>query len=439
MIINLYPGTAAGTITANASKSAMQRACAAALLRRGTTRIANPGKSNDDLAALGIIKAMGAMVENDALTGDLIVQGVKQPFQQLADGETGEVNCGESGLSIRMFTPIAALANHPVIIRGEGSLCTRPMHFFEEVLPQLNVNVQSNNGVVPLRVQGPLLPKDIVVDGSLSSQFLTGLLMAYAAANATKVCITVNDLKSKPYIDLTLQLMQQFGLKVPANNHYQRFEFGDHASDTSDDAIRYTVEGDWSGAAFLLVAGAISKEVLVKNIFNTSRQADKKIIDALLDAGAEVSVTDDQVMVKRSRLDAFSFDATDCPDLFPPLVALAAHCKGVTTIRGLRRLKHKESDRGATLKEEFDKLGVHISLDDDVMQVFGTSEIRVRNFKLNSHHDHRIAMAVAIASIGADFPVQICNAEAVNKSYPDFWNHLQSLGITLSEEHSVNV
>jgi 3-phosphoshikimate 1-carboxyvinyltransferase len=431
MIVYIQPGKAEGTLTANASKSAMQRACAAALLKQGSTVIRNPGNSNDDLAALSIIQEMGALVEPDDSNNSIKITGCSEVF---ASPGTHQIHCGESGLSIRMFTPIAALAKTAVTINGEGSLTVRPMHFFEEVLPQLGVEVHSNDGKVPMEVNGPLVPKDITVDGSLSSQSLTGLLMAYAAAKANGVTITVNDLKSKPYIDLTLQVMKQFGLKTPVNHHYKQFVFTDQSNETSATQPVYTVEGDWSGAAFLLVAGAVSKHVRVEGIHNTSRQADKKIIDAILDAGANLHVEDDAVEVSRKTLEAFQFDATDCPDLFPPLVALAANCTGVTEIRGLRRLKHKESDRGATLQEEFAKLGVRIDLKDDVMLVYGTGQILVKNFTLNSHHDHRIAMAVAIAAINADFPVSIRNADAVNKSYPDFWKHLSALGISVQME-----
>ena len=436
MIVGIQPGRIAGSIVANASKSAMQRACAAALLKVGQTKIINPGNSNDDIAALGIIKAMGASISADPSHSDITIEGVTIPFVNTATS-AATIHCGESGLSIRMFTPLAALASQPITITGEGSLAVRPMQFFAEVLPQLGVEVNTNEGKVPMQVKGPLVPKDITVDGSLSSQFLTGLLMAYAAANATNVTITVTDLKSKPYIDLTLQVMQEFGLKTPFNHQYKSFEFREQSASELLGTPSFVVEGDWSGAAFLLVAGAVSNEIEVKGIYNISKQADKKIIDAILDAGAQVTVLNDRVLVKKEKLEAFKFDATDCPDLFPPLVALAANCQGTTRIKGLRRLKHKESDRGVTLQEEFAKLGIIIELKDDVMLVHGSSSIRVNNFHLNSHHDHRIAMAGAIAAINADFPVNIRNAEAVNKSYPDFWKHLSALGIKVSYESIV--
>jgi 3-phosphoshikimate 1-carboxyvinyltransferase len=424
---HIQPGKVHGALHANASKSAMQRACAAALLAKGTTIIQNPGKSNDDKAALEIIRNLGATIEIlDDYSLSISSEGVK-PI-------TNAIHCGESGLSIRMFTPIAALANVPVEITGEGSLTVRPMDFFDVVLPKLGVSIKSNAGRLPMTVHGPLQPADIEVDGSLSSQFLTGLLMAYAAADAKGVSLHVKDLKSRPYIDLTLQLMQSFGFPVPENKNYESFYFpGSDISNGSGLTRNYTVEGDWSGAAFLLVAGAIAGgEVRVNGIFHQSRQADKRIVDALLSAGAHLHVGEDYVSVRHSFLQGFNFDATDCPDLFPPLVALASMCKGPTTIHGLKRLKHKESDRGVTLKEEFDKLNVEVKLEGDIMTVMGTGKVQVMNQKLNSHHDHRIAMAVAVAALCADLDVEIRNADAVNKSYPDFWGHLAALGAKVS-------
>lgn len=429
MQVTIQPGKVSGTIQANASKSAMQRACAAALLRQGETVIHNPGISNDDKAALDIIQKLGATIHyNDNGTITISSKGVAPA--------NPSISCGESGLSIRMFTPIASLSRQQIVITGEGSLTTRPMDFFDEVMPKLGVAIHSNNGKLPLQIQGPLVPSDITIDGSLSSQFLTGLLMAYGSTElpaSTAVVITVTNLKSKPYIDLTLEIMKAFDLNVPENRNYEQFVFT--ASNKSREPGRmthnFTVEGDWSGAAFLLVAGAVAGEVTVNGILNTSRQADKKIIDAILDAGANVTVADSYVAIRKDQLKPFVFDATDCPDLFPPLVALAANCKGVTRIHGLKRLKHKESDRGVTLKEEFSKLGVEVELNDDIMLVHGTNHLKVLNHTLNSHHDHRIAMAGVVAALNADFELHIRNAEAINKSYPEFYRHMQHLGVQI--------
>jgi len=430
MIAIIHPTKIQGTLLANASKSSMQRACAAALLHKGTTRIVNPGNSFDDSAAIDMIQKLGALVVSNA-DGSLTItsNGVAPVSNQL--------NCGESGLGIRMFTPIAALSNQQLTINGSGSLLTRPMHFFDEVLPQLKVGVQSNNGFLPIEITGPLKPSDITIDGSLSSQFLTGLLMAYGAAEPDGVTIKVNDLKSKPYIDLTLKVMEAFGIVV-RNNNYDSFGFYAADQKAKKTSIEYQVEGDWSGAAFLLVAGAVAGSITVKGLDVFSTQADKAILQALSEAGAGLSVQEHQIEVRTLPLKAFHFNATDCPDLFPPLVALAAFCEGTTVIEGVHRLAHKESNRGITLQKEFGKLGVEIKLQDNLMLITGlrngSALAEIKAERVHSNHDHRIAMATAIAALKANGPVQIECAEAINKSYPSFYNHLQQLGVHVITE-----
>jgi 3-phosphoshikimate 1-carboxyvinyltransferase len=423
MNVTISPSAVNGIIQAPTSKSSMQRACAATLLTKGRSIIKNPGFSNDDKAAMDVIQKLGAKITVDSSQLTVDSEGVSPSLL--------EINTGESGLGVRMFTPIAALSEKEILISGHGSLMERPMNFFDEILPKLGVKVESNNGKLPMKIKGPLKPSTIEIDGSLSSQFLTGLLMAFSAADAKDVSIKVNNLKSRPYVDLTLHVMKEFGMKVPQNKNYEEFYFANTTVNCHLSSVNYTVEGDWSGGAFLLVAAAVAGDVTVNGLQNISTQADKKIIDALLDAGADVTVSNDSIHIKKNKLEGFSFDATDCPDLFPPLVALAANCKGITKIRGLKRLKHKESDRGVTLKEEFDKLSTQIDLNDDEMLVYGNGGVFVKNHTLNSHNDHRIAMAVAVACLNADFDVEIRNAEAVNKSYPEFYHHLEKLGVKL--------
>jgi len=428
MKVTIQPSTLSGNILAAASKSSMQRACAAALVSKGTSIVHNPGHSNDDKAALDIIKRLGAEWKIDGEELSVTSDGVKPVAT--------EINCGESGLSIRMFTPLVALSEKEITINGEGSLLTRPMDFFDEILPKLGVSIQSSNGKLPLKIKGPLVPKNIEIDGSLSSQFLTGLLMAYAASDAKDVSIKVNNLKSKPYVDLTLDVMKQFGLKLPENRNYAEFHFSSEpAHDSRPDSYRettheYTVEGDWSGGAFLLVAGVIAGSITVRGLDLMSTQADKAIVDALMKANASIAMDTKGIKLHAGEMNAFDFDATDCPDLFPPLVALASYCKGKTTIRGVSRLAHKESNRGLTLQEEFGKMGVKIELLDDVMIVHGGNE--VKGATVHSRHDHRIAMACAVAALKAKGETTIEEAQAVKKSYPDFYEHLQKLGATLS-------
>ncbi len=431
MRATVYPNTLRGEQVAPASKSSMQRACAAALLHRGTTRILNPGHSNDDLAAIDVIQKLGAIVKTEDTSIDKInstsiivhSNGV-QPI-----GDT--MNCGESGLGIRMFTPIAALSDQSITVEGIGSLLKRPMHFFDTIFPKLGIEIQSQAGYLPIQIKGPLKPANIEVDGSLSSQFLTGLLMAFAATENTNAVIEVQGLKSKPYIDLTLSVLNTFGWKVQ-HQDYKRFEFLAHPP--LADHIDYTVEGDWSGAAFLLVAGAIAGPIVVKGVQLNSTQADKAVIQALKDAGASIDINENAIQIGPAKdkagvvgsLKAFEFDATHCPDLFPPLVALAAVCNGVTILHGVSRLAHKESDRGLTLQKEFAKLGIRIELNQDRMMVYGGTGIK--GAEVFSQHDHRIAMACGVAALCADGPITITDAEAVNKSYTDFFKHLQHLG-----------
>ena len=443
MKVTIQPSTLSGNIFAPASKSSMQRACAAALIRNGESIIHNPGISNDDKAALNIIQQLGAevIINNEELR---IKSSGVNPV--ISTSEYASINCGESGLSIRMFTPIAALSNQKIFIQGEGSLLRRPMDFFDEILPQLSVDIKSNSGKLPLEITGPLRPENIEIDGSLSSQFLTGLLMAFSASlNPSKggtldpnfqrgsITLTVKNLKSKPYIDLTLEVMKQFGLNVPVNNNYESFEFYKSEITNQQSPIKYTVEGDWSGAAFLLVAGAIAGNIVVKGLNVQSTQADKKILEALSDCGCTLSVRDNEIEVANSPLGArgkaFHFNATDCPDLFPPLVALASYCEGTTVIEGVSRLAYKESNRGLTLQEEFGKMGVEIILQDDLMLIKGGNGVKGAN--VHSRHDHRIAMACAVAALKAEDIVTIEEAEAINKSYPNFYEHLKKLGAAI--------
>jgi 3-phosphoshikimate 1-carboxyvinyltransferase len=437
MLTVIQPSELSGIIQAPASKSSMQRACAAALLNMGETIIRNPGYSNDDKAALGVIGALGAGITTRADGSLRVASGGVDPGVR-------SVNCGESGLGIRMFAPIMALSNQAITVNGEGSLLSRPMDFFDEIFPRLGIRVVSNKGKLPLQIQGPLQPCAIEIDGSLSSQFLTGLLFAFAAAGAKDISIRVNNLKSKPYIDLTLQVMKHFGWEVE-NRNYTEFYFPPTTHHSPLTTRDYTVEGDWSGGAFLLVAGAIAGKITVRGLDADSTQADKAILWALRDCGADVAVRMGEIEIGPAggdangvvmggpALKAFRFDATDCPDLFPPLVALASFCKGTTMIAGVNRLAHKESNRGLTLQEEFGKMGVTITLDGDRMSIRGGET--VSGAGVHSHHDHRIAMACAVTGLRADGVTVIEEAQAINKSYPDFYAHLQKLGagITIGE------
>ncbi len=421
MLLTITPSPVFGKIKVPPSKSSMQRACAAALITPGTTVIDNFGHSNDEKAAINIITKLGAVI--NMTSNKMAITSNDYIFRSQFPEKNVIVNVGESGLSMRMFAPIAGLFNYDIIFTGEGSILKRPMNFFDEILPLLDVEVYSNDGKLPVTLHGPLHPKNITVDGSLSSQFLTGLLFAFAKSCTKPVSITVKDLSSRPYIDLTISVLKDFGFRID-NRNYEVFTVHPRKPLPAH-SIKYTVEGDWSNAAFLLVAGAVAGGVTIKGADLNSSQGDKNIMEALYDCGAEVNIHEQEITVNKNILKAFDFDATHCPDLFPPLVALAGYCEGETTIKGVNRLLYKESNRAIALRDEFKKMNVEVELDGDLMTIHGGKV--VTGAKISSHNDHRIAMATAVAALGAKGNTIIKDAEAINKSYPDFYKDLKSI------------
>jgi 3-phosphoshikimate 1-carboxyvinyltransferase len=299
----------------------------------------------------------------------------------------------------------------------------------DEALGQFGVMCQTTDGFLPLTVKGPLKGGKCEIDGSVSSQLLTGLLMALPVLPEDSE-IKVRNLKSRPYIDMTLQILKDFGIvihnddyslfRIPGNQKYKPHE--------------YIVEGDWSGGAFLLVAGAINCELTVTGLQQSSRQSDIAIINALKEAGAKLTVDDDIITISTSKLKSFSFDATHAPDLFPPLAALASYCEGVSTIKGVSRLKHKESNRADAISQEFGKIGIEVEIEGDIMRIKGGQPT---GGKVESHEDHRIAMAMAVTAIKASGSVFIKDSQSVGKSYPGFFDDMRSLGCIVHELNKI--
>ena len=408
-----------GITTVPMSKSITQRLFAAALLHKGITNINTWGDlSNDEQAALGIIRQSGAAVEDTYATYVVKSNGIAPV--------TDTINCGESGLAARLFIPVLALSDRAINITGEGSLTSRPMDTITELLPQLGVSVTSTNGKLPIQLKGPLQPKDITIDGSISSQFLTGLLFAYAFSVTEPTTITVDNLNSKPYVDLTVQVLEQFGADI-VNHNYTQFMI--NPRNVPGNEINVSAEPDWSSAAPILVAGAISGKVTIFNNLNPiSLQADRRISDVLQLAGASVHISGNTTTaLKPSALKAFNYDVTQCPDLFPSLAVMAAVCEGESTIQGIHRLTHKESDRLVSTTAMLLKLGVEYCVNDDTLHITGKPTLK--SCTIDSYNDHRIVMAAAVAALRADGPVTIEGAEAVNKSFPSFFNTLTSLGV----------
>ena len=407
-------GSVKGIITPPSSKSYAQRAIALALLAEGRTVLRNIEFCKDTRSALKCIEALGAKVEFlDEST--LAIEGGFNP-------KSDTLYVGESGLATRLFTPIASLNRTPITIQGEGTLRYRPMTMMIEPLRQLGVTVRDGGGFLPIEVQGPIHGGEVDVDGSVSSQFITGLLLALPLAEEDTT-LHVDSPVSTPYIDMTIDTASRFGIKIMQNK-------GDYTQFFIEGAQKYTaadiaIEGDWSGASTMLVAGAIAGEVTVKNISTLSKQADTAICHALERAGAGIIIEQDSITVSKRPLRAFEFDATNCPDLFPALAALAAAAEGESRIIGTDRLRHKESDRAETIRQEYEKLGIEVDIsEDNVMKICGGEIHPATTF---SHDDHRIAMSLAVSALRCNGEVKIENAECVEKSYPTFFEDLESI------------
>ncbi len=401
-----------GSLKAPSSKSAMQRILAGTLLANGSSEILSPSFCDDSLAVIEIIKGLGAEVK----IGDdrVLVKGGFNPH-------TEEIFCGESGLATRMFTPIAALHNKPVRITGKGSILSRPVDMVVKPLTEMNVAVESTGGFLPVMVKGPLKGGSIIADGSVSSQFITGLLMALPVVGTDSI-LTVENLVSKPYIDLTVSLLSEFGIEI-VNNGYRSFKIPGQQKYRSGS---YNVEGDWSGAAFIMVMGALSGPVEIFGLNLASTQADKSIYYALSLAGAKIRQASSSIIVSAGRLKGFEFDVSDCPDLAPPLAVLALACKGKTVLRGTRRLLAKESNRSKALHETLSALGANITTGENTIEIEGGIELK--GGSVNSFNDHRIAMANTVAALLCREPVIIEEMESINKSYPGFINDFVNLG-----------
>ena len=407
-------GSIRGTIAPPSSKSYAQRAIALALLAEGRSILRNIEFCKDTRSALKCIEALGAKVEYiDDST--IAIEGGLKP-------QSNTLNVGESGLATRLFTPIASLNPTPITIEGEGTLLYRPMTMMIEPLRQLGVQVRDGGGFLPIEVQGPMHGGDITVDGSVSSQFITGLLLALPLAQEDTT-LHVTSPVSTPYIDMTIETARLFGVEIMHND-------GDYTQFFIEGRQQYTpadiaIEGDWSGAATLLVAGAIAGEVTVKNISTLSKQADTAICHALERAGAGLIIEQDSITVSKRKLRGFEFDATNAPDLFPALAALAAAAEGESVIIGTDRLRHKESDRAETICHEYEKLGIEVDISEkNIMRIRGGEILPATTF---SHNDHRIAMSIAISALRCQGEVVIENAECVEKSYPTFFEDLESI------------
>ncbi len=416
MDVTVFPAQLQGRLHAPPSKSDFQRACAAALLHDGKTTIHNPGNSADDHAALEMAMDLGLRIlaqEKDFLqvesTGKILPR-------------TKAVLCGESGLAARLFIPIAALSGEEISFSGNGSLLQRPLHFYYKVLPKLGVKVEGNGATLPVSVKGPLRPRPLTVDGSVSSQFLSGLLFAFSAAVETPLILEVENAVSQPYLDMSVATLQAFGKAVwPVAEGYQIAP-----PNVFPEEINYTIAGDWSSAAVWLIAAALGAEISVSGLSPKSLQADEALVEILRQTGMAVFWEEENLVVEGTPQKGFSADLTHMPDLFPVLAVLALSAPGESHISGLHRLRHKESDRLLSVTEMLQQGGISFSISDDEIRIPGGQIFQACT--VSSYNDHRLVMAATLAALRADGPVIISGAEAVKKSYPVFFEDLKTLG-----------
>jgi len=424
MILRVTPSTLSGEIAVPPSKSLSARFIAASLLADSPSMIHGISESDDTTSALEMAAVLGGEIElgKEAIRITPTPGGIPRPRAK-------ELNAGESGLAARMFAPIAALANTPILLTGKGTLLSRPIEMVSDGLQKLGVSCAASLNL-PLELEGPLVGGEIHLDGSGSSQFLTGLLLALPyAENDSKV--TVKSLTSRPYIDMTLEVLRTFDLDY-THDISEEIDVFHIPSNQTGRGGNFNIDGDWSAAATLLVLGALcgQPDLEVTGIRGDFTQADSGIKGALLFAGYHILGTDEGLSIKKKRPRAFNLDLTNAPDLFPVLAALACFSNKPSRLSGAHRLAGKESDRASVLISEFAKAGITIERDKDDLIVHPG---KTKACRINPHGDHRIVMAAAILGCAGGAEVDILNAECVAKSYPTFFDDLASIGGIIQE------
>ena len=426
------------------SKSFAQRAIVAAALAEGTSHLRGYTPCGDNESALAVAKALGANVEVDG--HQLTIEGIGATPGGL---DLKELLTGESGFLTRMMVPLlSAVAAGPVRVTGEKTLLKRPLTDAHDIMAAFGVRLfpevdtpRKQDCFLPLKVSGPLIPGRADVSGKGGSQLLSGLLAALPLCEG-KSALYVHEPRSIPYLFITVDVLKKFGIRMSSE-----MEGDDDFMETQDWSLctgvnfhikggqRYkpadfAIEADWSGAAPFLVAGAVFGDVEVEGLDTGSLQADISIMDILMEAGASMSQldgSDGPIHVRRAPLSPFHTDLNNCPDLFPIVAVLAAFCPGENHLLGVERLRHKETDRAAAIEEMLLQMGVPVQIEEDEMVITGMGLTqRILEGKLlhggsfRSHADHRMVMALKVAALGAESPVEIDDMTCVAKSFPTF-------------------
>jgi len=407
-----------GTVQAPSSKSVAHRMLLCAALSRSCCTINNISDSDDMTATIGCLEALGAKIAKNGST--VFIDATD--FALNSNEKHYTLNCKESGTTLRIMIPVCAALGLHVTFVGENRLVSRPLDEYVELLPQHGVSITKGDTSLPFTIKGQLCGSDFFVSPTVSSQYVTGLIFALSLLENDSVLHLKSELVGSQYVDITTSVIKSFGVNVTkADNAYMI-----KGSQKYTNSENLNVEGDWSQAAFFLCCGAIGSDITVTNLEVNSTQGDKKIIEYLKSFGAEVVIKGNTVSTKKSKLKATDIDATDTPDLVPILSVLASFCDGDTNIYGVNRLKYKESDRLLSTSQMINSLGGNATYTDDCMTIKGVGTLN--GGTVDGFNDHRIVMSSAIAGAFCNNDTTITDANAVNKSYTNFFDDYKSLG-----------
>ena len=413
MNVKYEPFTPSGTVTAPPSKSDVHRAIICAALSGGICTISPVALSEDIKATIGCVEALGAKTQ---LQGDVLTVNGEEVFRQ----KQAVLNCGESGSTLRFMIPVAAAGGVEAVFNGRGRLPERPIGIYTDALPQKGVQCQTQGGL-PLQISGKLKSGVFRLPGDVSSQFISGLLFALPLLRGDSDIVLTSPIQSVGYINMTIRTMEKFGIEVDATATGWHVRRQQHYIPSD-----YRPDGDWSQAAFYMVAGAVNGSITVEGVNTDSAQGDRHIAAILREFGAEVIQDADRVTVRQSALRAVTIDAKHIPDLVPVLAVCAAFAQGTTNIINAQRLRLKESDRLKTTAALINALGGRVRELPDGLEIYGTG--RLTGGTVQGCNDHRIVMSAAVCAAGCDSPIICSDALSINKSYPAFFDDYNSVG-----------
>ena len=398
-------------IQVNASKSYAQRALILSAISLGESHLKNIDDSADVLAVLACIKDLGAEVKQIAPKEFKVIPAKRELKENLI------LNVGESGLALHLLAFITTQFCKDFEVIGTGTLLKRSQKKLIDLLESCGLTISHTNFHLPLRIRGILNPSNVVFDASESSQEVSGMLMTFPLLNNPSSLKIISPV-SQPYIEMTLEIMRDFGIHLEKKEGV--FYFSERQYYTGN---TYEIEGDWSGAATHIVGAVISGKLQLSGLNPTSKQADRAILEVVKSAGCDFQFIDSILNLNNNKkIKPFSFDVTDYPDLFPVLAILACAANGCSKISGLHRLLNKESNRLKSVQEMLLRFGVESNVENDTIFIHGTGKVKAA--EISSYNDHRIVMAAAIAATISDGPISIENPEAIQKSYPTFFEVL---------------